>query len=135
MVASIQVFQNRVTQEISLCPFAFCKEFGGGSVATGTLIRLSVDEFLRHGVEIVTREFELFRTRDSSVKSELYQEMSKSERRKFLSQHRKVTISWPIKDEPVNVYFGPNDDLYGQLSFPFDKATFATYVLGALAKA
>jgi hypothetical protein len=134
-MASIHIFQNKQTQEIVLCPFAFCKEFGGGSVATGALIRLSSGEFLRHGVEIVTREFELFYTRDSSTKSELYEEMTKSERKKFFSQHKKVTVSWPIKNEPVNVYIGPNDHLYGKLAYPFDKTMFANYILDALSEA
>lgn len=134
-MASIHIFQNKKTQDIVLCPFAFCREFGGGSVATGALIHLSLDEFVKQGVDIVTREFELFHTRDTSIKSELYEEMTKSEQRKFFSQHRKVIVSWPIKTEPVNVYIGPNDDLYGKLDFPFDKATFSNYILEALSKA
>jgi hypothetical protein len=132
---SIHIFQNKQTQDIVLCPFAFCRDFGGGSVATGALIHLPLDEFVKHGVDIVTKEFELFYTRDSSMKSELYEEMTQSQRKKFLSQHKKANVSWPIKNEPVNVYVGANDDLYGRLDFPFDKATFANYILEALSKA
>ena len=131
----VEIFQNKGTGDLVLCSFVLCAELGGGYTPTGPLVRIPLDEFVKHGVDIVTREFELFSTRDYGVKSELYEEMTKSERKKFFSQHKKAMVSWPIKGEPVNVYISPNDDLYGRLNLPFDKATFANYILEALSKA
>lgn len=130
----VEIFQNKNTNDMLLCSFVLCKELGGGYTPTGPLISIFQDDFRKNAVEIVTKEFELFFTREYGIKSELYDEMPKAEQKRFFSQHSKVMISWPIKDRPVSIYVGPNDDLYGKLDYPFDKATFADYILTALSK-
>lgn len=129
---SVHIYQNKTTQDIVLCPFGFCEELGGGSVATGALIYLSRHEFETRGVEIVRHEFEIFRTRDTSIKSELFEEMTGKQRKQFLAQHKRVTVSQPYQDKPAKLYISPNDDRYGSLAVPFDEATFANCILEAL---
>lgn len=131
----VEIFQNKKTRDIVLSQFVFCKELGGGDAATGPLVHMPFDDFIKNCADIVTEQFEVFYTRDYDIKSELYNEMTKSERKKFLSQHTKVSIAQPFKDGYVNVRIGHDDDLYGKLDYPFDKATFGDYLREALAKA
>ncbi len=131
----VEIFQNKKTGNIVLCSFVLCAELGGGDSPTGPLVYVSLDDFAVNAVDLITKDFELFDTRDYWSRSELYEDMTESERERFLSEHRKVIVSWPIENEPVYVHIGPHDDLYGRLDFPFDKTTFADYILKALAKA
>jgi hypothetical protein len=131
----IEFYQNKATGDVVMCSLVFCKELGGGNAATGPLVHIPADEFAKNCADFVAKEFDLFYTREYGVKSELYNDMSKSERRKFMSQHRRVIISWLIETKPVNVYIGGNAELYGKIDFPFEKSAFVEYVLGAFAKA
>ena len=128
----VEIYQSRNTDNVALCSFVFCKELGGGYTPTGPLLHFPLDHFLKNAVDIVTEEFGLFYTREYGIKSELHDEMTKAEQRKFLLEHSKVILSWPIKNKPVNVYTGQYDELYGHLAFPFDRSTFAGYLLEAL---
>jgi hypothetical protein len=131
----VEIFQNKKTKDLMLCSFVLCAELGGGYTPTGPLVGIPLDQFVKHGVDIVTKEFDLFYTRDYEVKSELYDEMTEPERNRFLSQHTKVMISQPKRNGPINVYSGPHDELFGRLDFPLDIAAFTGYILEALSKA
>jgi hypothetical protein len=130
----VELYQNKKSGDIVLCSFVFCKELGGGNTPTGPLVKIPLEEFVKKAADITTKEFELFYTRDYEVKSELYDGMTEAQQKRFFSEHKKVIIDRPFKDGLVEVYVGPNDDLYGKLGFPFDKATFARYIIEAFSK-
>src|SRR5262245_41851547 len=120
----VELYRNKATGDVVMCSFVFCKELGGGNAATGQLVHIPAADFAESCADIVAREFELFYTREYGIKSELYNEMTKSERRRFLSQHSRVIVSWPIESQPANIYIGRNPDLYGKIDYPLDKNTF-----------
>jgi hypothetical protein len=131
----VELYQSKKTGDIVLCSFVFCRELGGGYTPTGPLVQIPLEHFTKNAADIVNEEFDRFYTRGYGIKSELYDELGKAEQKRFLSEHAKAIISWPVKTGPVNIYIGQNEALHGKLDFPFDKATFADYILEALANA
>lgn len=131
----VELYRSKTTSDIVLCSFVFCKELGGGYTPTGPLVHFSWDLFIKDAAAIITKEFELFHTREYGIKSVLYDEMSASQRRRFLAAHDAVILSWPLKGEPINIRVGSCAELYDKIAFPFDIAVLADCLARAFAKA
>jgi hypothetical protein len=105
-MAVVQILQNKSTGEIIFVPFAFNHGFGGGSVASGDLLRLSGTEFRSKGREIAESLIAEHDTRDFSVLSELYELMSRESRDQMLKDYWMVDLAIKIQKGCAKVSLG-----------------------------
>ena len=103
-----------------------------GNVATGPLQILSKNDFLEAGANIAQRYIDEYYTRDSSIRSELYQEFSSQDRKKFFSTHSCCNITVSKDAQNATVYFGAELCYSEEISYPFRSDSFATEIIRIL---
>ena len=103
-MALVSIFQNRLSKDIVLVPYASDKELGGGSRATGPLEYLSQSQFESTGVVKIQQYLDEFSTRDYCQPSELYNTFSDQKRLQFLSEHKQVNVFRNPRLNAIKVY-------------------------------
>src|SRR5262245_49456359 len=117
-MAALSIFRSR-NGTIFLVPFTFDKKWCGGNVAKGKTEHFTTEEFLQRGGERVLFLLDHFYVRDSlAEKSELYQEMPKNERERFLREHEHLTVFTDSRGSLIAD--GHAYPLYGQVEEKFD---------------
>lgn len=129
-MAIVHVFQNPGTGDFWIVPFAKDKD-RGINVASGKMIHLVAGEFSCELVRNIRQCLTDWSTRDSDIRSELYEEMPPEEREQFLGSHKQIIVS--SGQNGFFIYSGRTKDKFALLKAPTSDGEWLAAVQAALA--
>lgn len=129
-MAVAQIFRDR-RSNIVLVPWARHPAIAGLNVASGKSISMTVEAFLENGAAEVSDLLTLYETRNGALPSELYEEMARVHRNKFLAQHRMLLVIHNPRETTAQIDAGGTISERVHVPWPLDRITFPMDVIHA----